>query len=230
MEGREMSEQNIVHNIVPDDGSTLNLPDLVSNKKLIKYKRGEMAFDSHDTMNYFYFVMGGKIKISQINPDTAKEQTISILTRGDMFDTVTLLDGNEHDYISTVLEESEVVEVPIEHIRDLIENDKAFKSFFFPYLAKQMRQMEDLATDISLYDVYNRLLRLIGRNVDKTTSPSKLNLIDNLSHEELASLVGSVRKVVNRNLQKLKDEGVIELSRKTIKLKNLQHLLEKLKY
>lgn len=225
-----MSEQKIVRDLVKDEESLLNLPELVSNKKLIHYKRGEMAFDGHDTMNYFYFIMRGKIKISQINPDSAKEQTISILTRGDMFDTITLLDGHKHEYISTVLEDSEVVEVPIEHVRELIENDSSFKRFFFPYVAKQMRQMEDLATDLSLYDVYNRLLRLIARSVDKTKNATKLNLIDNLSHEEIASLIGSVRKVVNRNLQKLKDEGVIELSRKTIKLKNLQHLLEKLKY
>lgn len=225
-----MSNQEIIHSVITDDEPALQLPDLVSKKKLIKYEQGEMAFDSYDTMNYFYFIMSGKIKISQINPETAKEQTISILTRGDMFDTITLLDGQEHEYISTVIENSEVVQVPIGHVRELIHSDTKFKSFFFPYLAKQMRESEELAVDLSLYDVYNRLLRLIGRNVDTTNGITKLNLIDNLSHEELASLVGSVRKVVNRSLQKLKDEGVIELSRKHIKLKNLKHLLDKLKY
>ncbi|MCW8837334.1 MAG: Crp/Fnr family transcriptional regulator [Thiovulaceae bacterium] len=225
-----MSNKNIIHDIVSENEPILQLPSLVSNKKIITYKQGSMAFDSNDTMEYFYFIMSGKIKISQINPQNAKEQTIKILTRGDMYDTVTLLDGEEHDYISTVIEDSEVVEVPIEHVRELINNDASFKSFFFPYLAKQMRSIEDLSVDLSLYDVYNRLLRLIARNVDKSKDISRLNLIDNLSHEELASLVGSVRKVVNRNLQKLKNEGVIELSRKHIKLKNLQDLLEKLKY
>ena len=226
-----MSDNQIIQSIVTDDEPSLQLPDLVSKKKLIKYEEGNMAFDSHDTMNYFYFIMSGKIKISQIHPDTVKEQTTSILTRGDMFDTITLLDGEEHEYISTVLEDSEVVQVPIAHVRELIENDTKFKSFFFPYLAKQMRDSEQLSIDLSLYDVYNRLLRLIGRNVERRPNgTTKLNLIDNLSHEELASLVGSVRKVVNRSLQKLKDEGVIELSRKQMKLKNLKHLLDKLKY
>ncbi len=226
-----MSDNQIVQSIITDDEPTLRLPDLVSKKKLIKYEKGNMAFDSHDTLEYFYFIMGGKIKISHINPQTAKEQTIKILTRGDMFDTITLLDGEEHEYISTALEESEVVQVPIAHVRELIESDPKFKSFFFPYLAKQMRDSEQLAVDLSLYDVYNRLLRLIGKNIQTSADGvSRLNLIDNLSHEELASLVGSVRKVVNRSLQKLKDEGVIELSRKHIKLKNLKHLLDKLKY
>jgi CRP-like cAMP-binding protein len=229
VEGVGLSDKKPVQDILKEDQPTLSLPEKVTNQKLIKFKRGDVAFDSHDTMNYFYFILDGKIKISQINLESSKEQTTAILSRGDMFDVITLLDAQEHEYISTVLEDSEVVEVPIEHVRELMYSDEAFKSFFFPYLAKQMRQMEETITDISLYDVYNRLLRLIGRNIDRSKGITKLNLIDNLSHEELASLVGSVRKVVNRNLQKLKEDGVIELSRKTIKLKNIQNLLEKLK-
>jgi CRP/FNR family cyclic AMP-dependent transcriptional regulator len=223
-------QQKVINETAIASESPLSLPSLIPQKKSITFKKGDSAFTSFDTLDNFYFILDGKIKISQINPENAKEQTINILTRGDMFDVVTLLDGNEHEYISTALEDSEVIEVPIAQIRELIETNPSFNRFFFPYLGKQMRQMEDLAVDLSLYDVYNRLLRLIARNVDKTKNITKLNLINNLSHEELASLVGSVRKVVNRNLQKLKQEGVIELSRKSIKLKNLQNLLEKLKY
>jgi CRP-like cAMP-binding protein len=97
-------------------------------------------------------------------------------------------------------------------------------------MAKQLRRMEDLVTDISLYDVYHRIIRLFTRFTKNKNGDNSLSLIENLSHEELASMVGSVRKVVNRNLQKLKDEGVIELSRKHIKLKNFQKLLDKLHF
>lgn len=227
-----MTEQRPAEGAVTpvDNPVAAGLPDLVTQKRHIVYKRGEPAFDSGDTLHYFYFILGGKIKISQINPETSKEQTINLLTRGDMYDVVTLLDGREHEFVAVALEESEVVEVPIRHVRELIETNPAFNRFFLPYLGRQMRQMEELAVDLSLYDVYNRLLRLIARNVDRAKGVSKLKLINNLSHEELAALVGSVRKVVNRNLQKLKEEGIIELSRKQVKLKSLQKLLEKLKY
>lgn len=226
-----MADQKLVNGGLPvgADGA-LQLPELISHKKHIVYEKGSPAFDSMDTLHHFYFIIRGKIKISQINPDTSREQTVSLLGRGDMFDVISLLDGKEHEYISEALEESEVVEVPIRHVRDLIETNPSFNRFFFPYLGRQMRQMEDLAVDLSLYDVYQRLLRLIARNVDRSKEVTTLKLINNLSHEELAALVGSVRKVVNRNLQKLKEEGVIELSRKQLRLKSLQQLLEKLKY
>ncbi len=226
-----MPDKPLSDGLIPTEApAPSSLPDLISTKRHIVYAKGQPAFSSDDTMHSFYFIMSGKIKISQINPETSKEQTINLLSRGDMYDVVTLLDGKEHEFVSVALEESEVVEVPIHHVRELIETNPSFNRFFFPYLGKQMRQMEDLAVDLSLYDVYNRLLRLIARNVDRAKGVTSLKLINNLSHEELASLVGSVRKVVNRNLQKLKEEGIIELSRKQITLKSLQELLEKLKY
>jgi len=41
-------------------------------------------------------------------------------------------------------------------------------------------------------------------------------------------MIGSVRKVVNRSLQRLKQDGIIEISRKRIHIKNFQKLLDKL--
>jgi len=202
----------------------------IEKHRHILYTKGNCAFDSFDTKENFYFIMDGKIKISQVNIDTGREQILYLLSRGDMFDVITLLDNNIHEYISTVLEDSQVVEVPIENVRKLIENDSEFQRYFFPYIAKQLRGIEDLATDLSLYDVYQRLIRLFASFVEKNNGEYSLKLIGNLSHEEIASMVGSVRKVVNRNLQKLKKEGVLELSRKQLKLKNLQKLLDKLPF
>lgn len=215
------------HQLITDTSPALSLPNLLTQKKTILFQAGDCPFESEDTLRYFYFIIRGKIKISQLNLETLKEQTIHLLTRGDMFDVVTLLDGNSHEYTSTVLEDSEVIQVPIHHIRDLIDTNPAFNRYFFPYLGKQMRRMEDLAVDLSLYDVYHRLLRLFARNVDGEDENS-LALINDLSHEELAALVGSVRKVVNRNLQQLKREGVIDIARKQIILTDLEKILDQL--
>lgn len=226
-----MDDQRLANGVFPTNGHSAGpLPDLISKKQHIVYEKGSPAFDSGDTLRSFYFVIRGKIKISQIDPETSREQTVNLLTRGDMFDVVTLLDGKEHEFISEALEESEVVEVPVAHVRELIETNPAFNRFFFPYLGRQMRQMEELAVDLSLYDVYRRLLRLIARNLDRSGEKTSLKLINDLSHEELAAMVGSVRKVVNRNLQRLKHEGVIDVSRKQLRLKSLQQLLDKLQY
>ena len=204
--------------------SKTNLPIIKKQRRLV-LEKGE---DSFDTNNFFYFILSGKIKISELNFETGKEQILYLLSAGDMFDVATLLDGKESEYLIEVLERSEVVEVPITEVRELLSKEPSFQRFFFPYIAKKLRDMQDLVVDLSLYDIYQRLIRLFARYVDESQTNPKLKLIENLSHEELASMVGSVRKVVNRAIQKLKQEGVIEVSRKNIKLLDLQKLLDKL--
>jgi CRP-like cAMP-binding protein len=200
---------------------------VIKRQQRLSFEKGESDFD---TTKFFYFIMQGKIKISQINFETSKEQILYLLSAGDMFDVATLLDGQSNEYLIEVMEHSEVVAVPIEDIRQLLAKDPSFQRFFFPYIAKQLRSMEELAVDLSLYDVYQRIIHLFARYVDQNEKNPKLKIIENLSHEELASMVGSVRKVVNRALQKLKTDGIVDISRKQIKLLDLQKLLQKLEY
>lgn len=224
--------------VTSNEALTLNDPDtpiilppqLFEQKREIIVEKGESPFTFIDTQKYFYFILSGKIKISQINTDTSKEQTIQLLTRGDMFDVVTLLDGMSHEYIATALEPTKMVQLPISSVRERINTDPEFNRFFFPYLGRQMRSLENLAVDLSLYDVYQRLLRLIARNVQQNDEGFDLHLINDLSHEELAALVGTVRKVLNRNLQKLKQEGIIDISRKKLTLQDLDALFDTLEY
>jgi CRP/FNR family transcriptional regulator, cyclic AMP receptor protein len=225
-----MTQESLPHQLILKELEKVNTDILVPKKRHLFFEKGASPFDSFDTLKYFYFILDGKIKVSQINIENAKEQTLYLLSRGDMFDVVSLLDSQEHEYVAEVLEPSKLIEVPIEQVRYLLDNDADFKQLFFPYLATQLRNMENLAVDLSLYDVYERLIRLFARFADYNEKHPSLKLIGNISHEELAGMVGSVRKVVNRALQKLKDEGIVELSRKQIHLKDLQKLLEKLHF
>jgi CRP-like cAMP-binding protein len=141
---------------------------------------------------------------------------------------VALLDGSKREYISEVLEDVELIEMPIEEIENLILQDAQFRQFFYSYLASQLKSMEELAVSLSFYDVYQRVLQLFTRFTHMQDNKPTLKVIDNLKHDDIASMIGTVRKVLNRTLQKLKDDGIIELSRKKIHIKNFQKILDKL--
>ena len=203
-------------------------PFISKTQKKIYLKKGEDPLNTIDTKNYFYFVISGKLKIYQIDFKTSKELTLYMLSRGDMFDVVSLLDGNPNQYISEVLEDTELISIPLEDVKQMILEDNAFRQLFYTYLAAKLKSMENLAVSLSFYDVYQRVLQLFTNFTYMQDNKPTLKIIDNLRHEDIASMVGTVRKVVNRSLQKLKKDGVIELSRKNIQIKNFQKLLDKL--
>lgn len=191
------------------------------------FSQGENIYSSEQMRQKFFFVLEGRIKVSQVNLDDGKEQTLKILTTGDMYDVVTLLDRNIHDNLLYALESVKIIVFPIDIVREWMYKDPNFNKLLFPYIAKQFRDMEELALDLSFYDTSKRLLKLISKNINHH-NPAKLNLIHDLPHEELASLIGTVRKVLNRHIQKLKQDGIIDVSRKNIEIKDTQKLIDNL--
>ena len=200
----------------------------LSAQRDLYFTKGQDPLSSVDTQRYFYFVISGKIKIYQVDLASAKEQILYILTYGDMFDVVSLLDHQSSEYISEVLEDCHLIQVPLADVEQMILEDAKFRQYFYSYLAKQLKSMEELALSLSFYDVYQRVIRLFTRFIQVENGKTTLKVIDNLKHDDIAAMVGSVRKVVNRSLQKLKKDEIIELSRKKIEIKNFQKLLEKL--
>jgi len=198
------------------------------HQKDLYFKKGADPLSSVDTAAYFYFVMQGKIKIYDVDLESGKTQTLYMLTHGDMFDVVSLLDGSTNDYSSEVLEDAHLVQVPLGDVHELILKDEKFRQYFYSYLANQLRTIEQLAVSLSFYDVYQRVIQLFSRYTEVKDGVARLKVIDNVSHEEIASMVGSVRKVVNRSIQKLKKDGIIDTSRKKIQIRNFQKLLDKL--
>ena len=197
--------------------------------KRLHVKKGEMLFTGDELQRYFYIIVHGKVKNYQMNLNNAKEQTIFILREGDMFDTITLLDGEPHDVMYEALEETELLQLPLETVRELIRTNESFNRMFFPYLAKQMRHIEELATDLSLYSTSERLIKLLIENLDPSKR-LKFDLLQGLSNTEIAKLIGTVRHVVERHLKALKEDGSIDTKHKNVQILDTSKLLDKINF
>lgn len=193
--------------------------------KIVSLKKQNTVFVNGELAKFFYIVLKGKIKSFQINLENGKEQTLFVYRGGDMFDTLVLLDGKAHDVLYEVLEDTEVLELPIEKVREWLKSNAQFNRHFFPYIASQMRHTEALATDLSLYSTSERLSKLLLQNMNPNDA-HYYQLLQNLSKTEIAKLLGTVRNVVERHLKALESEEIIENQRKNIYVKDLEKLLQ----
>ncbi len=195
--------------------------------KIVAFDKHDVLFDVDETLEHFFFFLSGKVKIFDMNLNNGKEQTLYLLGRGDMFDTVTLLDGKPHEVMSEILEAGEALRVPIGKVREWMYDYPIFGEIVLKYVAGQLRHVEELAADLTLLDTRERLIKLIVENIEKSRHTGQ-NMLENLSHAEIAKLIGTVRHVVDRHIKQLKSEGLIEAGRRKIALKNMEKLQEKL--
>jgi CRP-like cAMP-binding protein len=202
--------------------------EFIKYGKRVSFKKKDTPFLNDELFSYFYIVLKGKIKNYQINLQSAKEQTLFIYRQGDMFDTLILLDSKKHDVLYEVLEDSELLELPIEKVREWLRTNEQFNRHFFPYLASQMRHTEELASDLSLYSTLERLSKLLLQNIDPNDK-YHFKLLQNLSQIEIANLIGTIRHVVERHIKKLQKDNIIKKDKKNIFIKDIDKLLSETK-
>ncbi len=204
------------------------LKTIINDCEPIEWKKGE-SIDSNFTNRYLFILISGKIKITQINPQSGRSVALFLLHTGDIYDFLPLLDEKEHLSFPVPLETCQLLRTPIETAREWINKYPEFNQAILPYLGDKIREMESFSVSMVFHDTATRLANLILKYTkvckDNHTEHYSVDLINNLSHESLAELIGSVRAVATMQLKKLKEEGTIISKRGQLAVKNLEKLL-----
>ena len=198
--------------------------------RIFHYKtraKDETAISPKQALDRLYIIISGRAKVSVYNPDSGREHILFLVGPGDGFDLISLLDDEWHDAVATALDDMEVLSTTIQQAREWINQHPDFNRTFLPYLGQQMHGLADQVADLSLYDTDTRLARLILRHLAPDKLAKGVPLINDLSQETLASMIGSVRVVVTRHLSKWKQKKVISGRRGRWTLLDLQALLKK---
>ncbi len=181
---------------------------------------------------YLYIIVQGKLKITNIDPKTGRSIALFILHSGDIHDIFTLLDGKEHIVFPIALDDVVALKIPLNKARKIINDYPEFNARFLPYLGKRLRELENFSESLVFDDTATRLSKLILKHIvkDKENNTKKelpLKLINNLSHESLSELIGSVRSVVSIKMEQLKKDGIIVSKRGYLAVKDIEKLIEK---
>lgn len=208
--------------------SKKTLQTIISECDYKEWEKGE-NIDSDLLNRYLFIILSGKVKITQIDPKSGRSVALFLLQRGDIYDFLPLLDGKKHLSFPIPLESSRVLCTPLERARQWLQNYPELNREMLPYLGEKIRQLESFSISLVFHDTTTRLANLILRHTQRYPNSEEehypVELINTLSHESLAELIGSVRTVVSTQLRKLKEEGIVVSKRGELAVKNLEKLL-----
>ncbi len=204
------------------DSSIESLESLLGKMSVERWNAKSLK-SNMEVSSTFHLIVSGRLKVYRSNIDTGREHTVFILSEGDVFDVLSLLDAKTHDVYWQAFDELEVLVLPMEQMRLWINEYPVIHKAILYYLGERMRQLMNVATDVTLHSTLVRLAALLLKNINGQTR--KLELINNLPNDEIARLIGTTRSVVSRHIQELKRCGAISVSRKKINVDNLEILL-----
>ena len=174
--------------------------------------RGEVIFLEGDPPKGFLVVREGAVKIYKTG-DGGREQILEIEGPGRSVAELPLFDGHPYPASCAAVHDSVLLLVRPREFQELLGRHPDLATAVIASLAFRLRRMVMLVQELSLRDVRQRLLDLFLEYAGNGTS---FDL--DISHQELAARIGTVREIVSRTLAKLVQEGVIRIEGKTVTL------------
>lgn len=165
------------------------------------YHRGEIILMEGDLDCGVYFVQRGVVKILRSSED-GRAQTLAIAGPGHSFNEVPVVDGVPNPASAEAMTECTLYMVPRTDFLRLLDRYPQISNAMLVAFAARLRQLVDLASDLTLRTVPQRLAKLL---LEQAT------VAGSLTQHEMAERLGTVREVVGRSLRALADEGLIRV-------------------
>jgi CRP/FNR family transcriptional regulator, cyclic AMP receptor protein len=204
------------------EGATL---EMLRHMHLEQWQRRAQVMPAVETTQKFYVLCAGRVRIEAEHPTSGRAVTLYLLGPGDSHNLVTLFDTQPHRVLAETLDATEALSAPIERWHAWMRQYPALRLALVRAAATRLRELTELAEDLALHETSARLAHLLLRHIDNEDSPH--HLLNGLVHDDIARLIGSVRVVVNRLLNRFKQEGVIATEAGRIHITDLEALLHK---
>ena len=197
------------------DCQCLRLPE----KKDV-YRRGEPGKE-------MCIVLSGGVKISALSAD-GKEIIFDLLSAGDFFGELSMLDGKPRTATVTTLVPSVLVVLERNFFMPFLEDNPSTAIRLLHIMAHRMRTADTFLEEVLFFDSETRLAKRVMalKNIYGKTVGNTVQIDLKVSQQDIANLVGITRERVNKHLKKWERAEIIGLQQGRLTIQNLPLLQE----
>jgi CRP/FNR family transcriptional regulator, polysaccharide utilization system transcription regulator len=214
----DLSGFNFFQSLTVDELKSLN-----SEKTCTTYKKGSIIYQEGNKLTGFYSIIQGIVKIYKTGFD-GKEQIIRFAKKGEIIAYRSLLSQESACTTAKTIEESVLCHIPYGTLLRLIQNNPKFSLAMLRIVCAELKNANEYITDIAQKTVRERLAEILLLLKDNFALDSEKTLQISLTREELANTVGTATESIIRLLSEFKQDKLIDLDGRKIRIINLPGL------
>ncbi|MGB9975581.1 Crp/Fnr family transcriptional regulator [Thermovenabulum sp.] len=191
------------------------------NYKIKPFNKGQLiAVEGDDCLN-IGIILDGSVEIKKFYA-SGRSITVASLKKGNIFGEVIIFsDIRKYPSTITAFTETKIMFISIDDVIKLCNGNKKFLFNFISLLSNRILMLNEKITIISQKSIRQKISLLLLEEYKKNKS---LILELPLSRKDLAEYIGIPRPSLSREMIKLKNEGIIDFKKNTIKILNLSEL------
>lgn len=192
-------------------------------KTVLFYKKRQRIIFERGPVDGVYFLLSGKVKVYKSGNDD-RQQIVRLCTDGDILGHR----GINRDFYpisAMTLEDSYICMLPIEDFKFALKSNPELTYNLMLFVSEELYLAEELIKHLVQLPVREKIADALLRIKNTfNPAPSDPSLGASLTRQDIADLAGTTKEQVSRDLANFKEEGIIELDGKEIRILDLMRL------
>jgi CRP-like cAMP-binding protein len=174
------------------------------------FRKDNMVLIEEEVGSTMFIILEGRVKISRIS-DEGREVILSIMSEGDFFGEMSILDGQARSANVITLEDSSILIIHREDFLQMMHDFPQIAINLLKELAHRLRRSDSQIKSLSLQNATGKVASTLLRIADDS---GKIHLgqveIPKLPpQQDLANMAGTSRETISRVLKSLSEKGYL---------------------
>jgi CRP/FNR family cyclic AMP-dependent transcriptional regulator len=198
---------------------------LESQSRMQVFPRKSLVYLPSDRGTAIFLLTAGRVRLYHVTSD-GKETVLTFIEPGEIFGEFTLFGQTQREEFAEAMDKSTVVMIPGSEVQRLMETQPSLTIQLTRLIGLRRQRIERRLKSLLFRSNRERLAFLLLELAEKYGASKRegVTLGIRLSHQELASMIGSTRETVTVLLGELQLEGCLLVKRRQITLTNLPQL------
>ncbi|MFN8008399.1 MAG: Crp/Fnr family transcriptional regulator [Terriglobia bacterium] len=191
----------------------------------LHFHKGELIFLEGGPCPGLFVVHSGAIKIFKTSP-AGREQTLAIESPGRPIAELAVLDEGPYPASAMAIEDSVLFMIPKAEFHRLCHQHPDIAFRIIRSLAGRFRKLVGLVEILAFLEVGQRLARFLieKANQDGKATSHGVEVQLEMSHQDIASRIGTVRELVSRSFSRFQEQGMLVTKNRAVTIVDMERL------
>jgi CRP/FNR family transcriptional regulator len=181
------------------------------------FSAGQILFSEGESCTGLYIVVSGRVRIFKTSL-SGREHVLTVEGPGKSVAELPVFDGGTYPASASALEATEMLFVSRSDLRAICLERPEVSLKLLQVVGARLRRLVGIIEELSFTTVRHRLISWLLRQAGAEGRQTQRGVVFslNVSHQELAAQIGTVRELVSRNLARLQAQSFIEMNGRQI--------------
>lgn len=191
------------------------------NGKEFSFRKGSVIYEEGGNSNYIFLIIEGAVKTNKIDED-GKELIIALFEEDDLFGYTSFSQNTPYEEAAFALSDVQLVGITKNELKILLENNHKITFELIQLLNDNLSNIKDQLLQMAYSSVNRRTATTIIKFANKMNKKPGETI--RITRSDLASVAGIAMETLSRTLSNFKNDGIIKVDGRNIKILDLEKL------